>query len=244
MISLLRPPSRKILTAGRFLLLVLTVTLLVGCSTQEVPPTEKEAETMTREALTDFNRGKYFTALPIFKKIKEYFPYSPYSLLAELKAADCNFYMENYIEAQTLYEEFENRHPTNEAIPYILFQIGMCHYHQISTVDRDPTAARNTLQAFLRLIRTAPDSSYTAEAKTKIQEANNFLAAHEYKIADYFVHTDSLTQAKSRLQYLLANYPDTPTAPKAKDLLADLESGKQPQRPWYLWIIGMSMFFD
>ena len=243
--SHIRPSGRPLSAAGRLLLMLLSLTILSGCATQEPPPpTEKEAEMMVQEALHDFNRGKYFTALPLFKKIKEQFPYSSHSLLAELKAADCNYYMENYSDAQTLYEEFETRHPTNEAIPYILFQIGMCQFKQMHTVDRDPTAARNTLQAFLRLIRTAPDSSYSVEAKAKIREANDFLAGHEYKIADFYVRTNAFAQAKSRLKYLLANYPDTPTAPKARELLSAIEAGKSPERPWYLWIIGASIFFD
>lgn len=244
MISHNRPPGSHFSSACKILLLLLTVTLLSGCATQEVLPPGKEAEKMVQEALTDFNHGKYFTALPLFKKIKEQFPYSTHSLLAELKSADCNYYMENYIEAQTLYEEFENRHPTNEAIPYVLFQLGMCHFKQISTVDRDPTSARNALQAFLRLTRTAPESSYMVEAKAKIDETKDFLAGHEYKIAQFYVRTNALPQAKNRLQYLLANYPDTPTASKAKELLAEVEAGKPPERPWYLWIIGASMFFD
>lgn len=245
MISLSRPYSRQVGSASRIFLLLLSISFFLGCAAQEAPqPPEKEAELIVQEALHDFNRGKYFTALPLFKKIKEQFPYSAHSLLAELKAADSNFYMENYIEAQTLYEEFENRHPTNEAIPYVLFQIGMCHYKQISTTDRDPTAARNTVQAFLRLIRNTPDSSYSTEARAKIQEATDFLANHEYKIADFYVRTNALAQAKSRLQYLLSNYPDTPTAQKARELLTTIESGNTPERPWYLWIIGASMFFD
>ena len=46
---------------------------------------------MAMTAIDDFNRGAYADALKTFEEIKERFPFSPHSLLAELKAADCNF---------------------------------------------------------------------------------------------------------------------------------------------------------
>jgi len=39
-----------------------------------------------------FNRGRYSTALEDFKDVRDQFPFSKYSLLAELKSADAHYY--------------------------------------------------------------------------------------------------------------------------------------------------------
>lgn len=196
----------------------------------------ESAEELTREALDAFNHGRYHAALEIFEQIKERYPFSRHSLLAELKIADSNYYLERYEEARVLYEEFEKNHPTNDAIPYVLFQIGMSHFQQIGTIDRDPTGAAEAIQAFSRLLRTFPQSPYTEEANAKIEDARNFLAAHELYVAKFYLRTGEHEQAASRLEYLLVNFPETEKAPEARELLAAIQAGNPPGRPWHSWL--------
>ncbi|MBU0730933.1 MAG: outer membrane protein assembly factor BamD [Proteobacteria bacterium] len=227
-----------------FILLAIAVaTGISGCASQEIER-ENEAGLLAQEGLDDFNRGKYNAALEIFEKLKNRYPFSPQSLLAELKAADCNFYLDNFEESRVLYEEFERNHPTNEAIPYVYFQVGMSFFKQIDTTDRDPAGALDSIQAFLKLIKTYPESPYTVEARARISEARDFLATHEYRVAVYYTRKGSLEEAASRLDYLLLNYPDSKIAPEAKVLKEQIEQGTQPGRPWYLWIPGVSMFLN
>ncbi|MFC1524518.1 outer membrane protein assembly factor BamD [Thermodesulfobacteriota bacterium] len=225
------------------LLPLLASTLLTGCGTEEIR-LENEAEILAQEGLDNYNRGKYYNALDIFEKLKDRYPFSPHSLLAELKVADCNYFMGEYEEAILDYQEFEKNHPTNEAIPYVLFQIGMSHFQLIGGIDQDPGSASAAIQAFRRLSKTYPDSPYITEATQRINKTKNFLAAHEMKIASYYTRTGELKQAEGRLRDLLVNYPDSHVAPEAQELLARIEAGNPPKRPWYLWIPGMSIFFD
>jgi outer membrane protein assembly factor BamD len=95
-------------------------------------------ETLVENGMNDYNHGEYTAALKSFTEIKDRFPFSNSSLLAELKAADCQYYLGHTPEAVALYKDFESNHPTNEAVPYIMFQIGMSYYNQIDTVDRAP----------------------------------------------------------------------------------------------------------
>ncbi len=223
--------------------LILTISFCTACSTKDINA-EAQAEALAQKGLDEFKHGKYHIAVDTFGSIKNRFPFSKYSLLAEIKAADSHYYMEHYDEALTLYEEFENNHPTNEAIPYVLFQIGMCYYNWINSPDRDPDAAARAEQNFSRLIRTYPNSCYTNEAKARIKETKNFLAEHELLVAKYYAKTGSLEQAVSRLEYLLINYPDSGKAEEAKMLLASVQAGERPKRPLILWIPGMSILFD
>lgn len=198
-------------------------------------------ESLAMKGLDEFSHGKYHDALKTFEEIKDRFPFSDSSLLAELKAADSHYYMKHYGDALTLYEEFEANHPTNEAIPYVLFQMGMCNYAQIDTIDRDPGGAIDSIQIFSRLLRTFPQSPYVEEAETRVTGARDFLASHEMYVANFYVRTEEFDQAEGRLEYLMANYSDTSVAPQAEELLAAIKSGNPPKRTWRSWIPDISL---
>jgi outer membrane protein assembly factor BamD len=198
-------------------------------------------EGLAMQAMDAFNHGKYADALKHFEEIKDRYPFSAVGLLAELKAADAKFYLKQYDEALVLYEEFENNHPTNEAMPYVLFQMGMCHYEKIDTIDRDPGSAMSAIALFSRLLKAFPQSPYTPEAQARLMAARDFLANHEMYVAAFYVKTAELPQAEGRLKYLLANYPDSTIAPRAKELLAAIQAGKAPTRSWRDWIPDISL---
>jgi len=210
-----------------FALLILVLMLMAGCSGLSLKDKEDmSAEELAKKGLEQFDHGKYFLAVETFNIIKERFPFSRFSLLAELKSADCKFYMNDYAEALELYNTFEKNHPTNEAVPYVIFQIGRSHYRTIDTVDRDTTGARDAIKAFSRLLRAYPNSPYTEEAKTLIRKANNFLAAHELYVANFYFRTKEYSQAKGRAEYLLDAFPNSPAATKARALMEKLEDSE------------------
>jgi outer membrane protein assembly factor BamD len=194
------------------------------------------AKDLLVKAMDDYNVGKYFTAIESFQEILNRHPFSPEAPLAELKAADCDYYLERYAEALVLYEEFANRHPTNESIPYVLFQRGMSNFKQIDRVDRDTTGAIKAIEFFKQLLKSYPNSPYTSEAKARIAAANEFLADHEFFVAEYYVRAEKYDQAKVRLKYLLAKYPAQTISTDAKNLLARLEAGDPPKSFLTSWL--------
>ena len=122
-----------------FLFLVLVV--VTGCAFFKSKE-ESTAQELASEGMERFKSGNYKEAIESFQKLKDWYPFSKFAILAELKIADAHYKIEAYEEAIFAYEEFENLHPRNEAIPYVLYQIGRCHFDRLDTVDRDQTAAR------------------------------------------------------------------------------------------------------
>ena len=186
------------------------------------------AQTLAGKGMEEFSNGRYYKARKSFEEILDYYPFSPEAMLAQLKGADSNYYMENYQEALMLYHEFEERHPTNEAIPYVMYQIAMSHYQQIDRVDRDTNGAENAIREFSKLLRAFPDSPYTNEARARIRAANEFLVNHEYFVVEFYLRTEKYKEAETRLQYLISTYPDATITPKAQKLLQRLEAGDPP----------------
>jgi outer membrane protein assembly factor BamD len=207
---------------SRLLTAMIILIFLAGCASlsdqDEVP-----AEDLAKKGLDQYSRGRYFLAVETFTTIKERFPFSRFSLLAELKSADCQFYMKEYPDAIDLYQKFEQDHPTNEAIPYVLFQIGRSHYRTFSSIDRDTLGALEAIKVFERLLRSYPRSSYVEEAKALIRKSENFLADHELYVANFYFRTKEYEQALGRAEYLIINYPDSPAAAEARELINKID---------------------
>jgi len=217
----------------RIYALLLMVALSAGCSAsgkffESTVPEDMNlnipAETLVKKGLEEYRRGKYFVALEYFNKILDSYRFTPQALLAELKVADCSYYMGRYTEAYSYYERYEEMHPTNEAIPYVMYQKAMCFYSRIDTIDRDISAAKKAIERFQLLLKAYPDSAYTEDAKAKILSSKEFLANHEFNVAKFYQRTDKNRQATLRLKYLIAMYPNTDIVPRAKNLLAELEA--------------------
>jgi len=209
--------------------------LLSGCAWfGDEPP--RPADEVASEAREEYGDGQYTTALKLYEELMDRFPFSRYSLMAELKIADCHYYLAQYTEAIAAYESFQENHPSNEANSYAMFQVAMCHYNHIDSIDRDPSGAHKAIAVFSKLIRTYPDSPYLAESKARIAAARNFLANHELYVAMFYLKTDKFHQAAGRLHYLLDNYPESSASPEAERLLALLMEGRKPPGSWKDWI--------
>ena len=234
-------PLRSIVSYSFICILLFS---LSGCAqlkdtfdfTSEEVDLEYPAKDLIIKGMEDYNVGKYFTAAEYFQEITEKYPFSPEALLAELKAADSNYFMERYNEALVKYEDFEDRHPTNEAMPYVIYQQAMCNYKQIDRIDRDSIVAQKSLNQFTRLLRTFPESPYTADAEENIAEARTFLADHEYAVIEFYLRTEKYEEAKTRIQYLITRYPEAEVSAQAKAILADIEAGNPPSRPVFSWL--------
>jgi len=235
------------------LLALLVLLLLPGCSTiketfrlEEKAEVHLPAEQLIIKGMEEFNVGKYFLAVEYFNEILDRYPFSPQAPLAELKAADSNYYMERYAEALVLYSEFEERHPTNEAIAYVMYQKAMCSYNRIDRIDRDTSGAIDSIQAFQVLLRAYPSSPYTDEAKARIMAARDFLVKHEFNVVEFYLRTGKVGPATVRLRYLLAMYPDSSIAPDAQEILDLIEAGTPPKPGFGEWFkdLGLPDWMD
>ena len=187
---------------------------------EEEGPLAPQAQ-LTAKAMHYFDIGRYQLAEEEFKRIRDRYPFSPYATVAELRLADCKFYEGAYDEAVPLYEEFENLHPTNEAIPYVVFQIGSCYYRFMDTPDRDQTSTHKMIETYNRLIKRYPASPFRIEAEKRIMEGREMLGEHEWVVAHWYLRTDHVQQALKRLENIVTIYPDTPIYYRAARILAE-----------------------
>lgn len=133
---------------------------------------------------------------------------------ALLLAADALYLrggLDNYIRCEAKYLDFINRFPTSDRADYAQFQVGNCLASRVEKPDRDQKVTRKALEAYEELLRIYPTSPYSAEARQKIIDVNDLLAAHELTIASFYLRYGRgalCLAAINRLEYLKDEFPN------------------------------------
>lgn len=214
-----RPAIPKSLV-GILLLVLIWAAVQGGCTLwKKKEAAERTPQAAYNDALRLLEKKKYTQAAEAFKKFKEDFPLSTYTPLAEVRTADALYYDKNYAEAIVLYEEFKKLHPVHAEVPHATYQVGMCHFRQMLTLDRDQTVTEKALEQFRYLVENFPQSKYVPDAKTKMQLCLRQLADHEFYIGYFYYRKGHYRGAQGRFEEILKKYPDSGLEKKIKPLL-------------------------
>ncbi|MBI4495870.1 MAG: outer membrane protein assembly factor BamD [Deltaproteobacteria bacterium] len=190
------------------LVLIILFGYAAGCSWGRKMEKESTPQEFYESAMALLQKKKYEPAAEAFKKVKEEFPLSQYTALAEVRGADAVFLDKKYAEAIVLYEEFRKLHPTHPEIPYAIYQMGMSHYKQMHTIDRDQTETEKAIEQFRYLIENYPQSPQAEEGRMRLRYCRLHLAQHEYSIGHFYYRTKKFQAALGRFEGILQRYPD------------------------------------
>jgi outer membrane protein assembly factor BamD len=201
-------------------ILLAAVIISGGCSLFKSAKDERPANVLAEAGMDAYRNGRYRKAIENFEQLRDWYPFSKYAILAELKIADAYFNLEEYEDAAVAYEEFENLHPRNEAIPYVIYQIGRCHFDRIDTVDRDQNEARRALEAFQRLISRFPDDPYALKAREHERICYKSLAGHDLYVGKFYFKDGHYKAALGRFLSVVTDYPDVGIQQEALKFIA------------------------
>ncbi len=196
--------------------------LMSGCALFDSPRRmEKTADQLAADGASAFMNEKYRAAITAYTDLKDWYPFSQYAILAELKIADAHYQLKEYDQAIAAYDQFERMHPRNEAIPYVINQIGLCWFNQMDTVDRDITPAKNAMAQFRRLMEQFPDDEYAQEAPERIQACIDNIAGHELYVAEFYIKTGQYQAGLKRLEHIVEFYPGSEQSEIALNLIPE-----------------------
>ena len=182
---------------------------------------EDEPQTLARQAQKLMEADNYKDAAGLWQQLKEQYPYSDYAILGELKLGDALFLQGKYIEALGAYEDFERLHPENQAVPYAVYQQGMCYYSRMQGIDHDQTSTIQAIQTLARLVDLYPTSRYAAMAQARIAEAQHNLAGHEFYVGEFYFNRKDYQAAINRYLGLIQYYPDSGYHQRAINRIAE-----------------------
>jgi outer membrane protein assembly factor BamD len=202
--------------------LLLFVAWVSGCSYISMPSmpwsgakSDPSAEALFDEGMRNFNEKRYVRAIDNFSKLRTDFPFSPQMMQVELKIADAYYLNQQYPEAITAFKEYQSMHPTNEQIPFVILRLGQSYFDQFSAADRDQKNTEIAKGYFENVVTAYPKSPEAAEAREKLGKCLEYLAEHEFTIAEFYFKQEKYPAARDRFEEIVRKYKDTPTAVKS-----------------------------
>ena len=215
------------------ILVILILALVAGCAAKEEPfdPVAK-----FKEGEGYMRKESFEKARKAYQEIQEKATDRSYDADIMLRIADTYFGEEKYDEALVEYQSFLNFHPVNRDAPYAQYQIAMCSYNEIDTIDRDPEVTRTALKEFQKLLQKYPKSSYEEAANKYSSVCKDKLSEYEFYVGRFYHKKGSYGAAAGRFEKLLRDFPGS-TAEKDALYYAGLsyvelsarEKGKEEQ---------------
>jgi outer membrane protein assembly factor BamD len=193
-----------------FVLFVL-VLMISGCTftwpwTKSTGLSRATPEGLYQQGVEYYQDASYKKAAEVFQRLKEEYPLSRFAIMAEMGIADSYFSAKEYAEAELSYGEFINLHPTNENLPYAIYQLGMSHFNQIDTIDRDQSEALKALKEFERLTARFPSSKFAFMAEKMIRECKKTLGEQEFYVGEFYFNIKQYKAALRRFEKVVRDY--------------------------------------
>ncbi|CCO24396.1 outer membrane protein assembly factor BamD [Maridesulfovibrio hydrothermalis] len=204
----------RILSIVLFYFLFISIS---GCGVIDyyfLPKPEDTAQELYEAGVESMKEKDYSDASEFFSKLKDRYPFSPYTVKAEVSLGDALFLDGKYFDASEAYKEFAALHPGNEEIPYVLYQIGLSNFSLFGSIDRPQTNISEALEYFYRVEEAYPDSEYAKASKEYIVKCRRSLADHELYIADFFWRSAKFGSAWKRYAFVVRNFKDLPAVRK------------------------------
>ncbi len=183
---------------------ILFLVVLAGCAGKEPPFDPVKA---FRDAEEDMRKENFEKARKNYQAIEEKSPDKSYDAVLMLRVADTYYGEQKYSEALVEYQAFLNYHPAHRDAAYAQYQIAMCSYNELNTIDRDPAPAYAVVKEMRKLLEKYPKSGYEDEAKKYIAICRDWIADYELYVARFYYKKDSYKAAITRCEKLLRDYP-------------------------------------
>lgn len=193
------------ISSYKFLALLL-VGLLAGCSSA---PKAKDASA-AKQAVANADEQVLQTD-PVERN------YDPHVIM---KRAEAFFEKEDYAEAAVEYQHFLDLHRSHMLAPYAQYRLGLSHFKQVTTRDRDPEHVRITVEAMEKLLKDYPGSAYEPDARAKIKEGRTHTAEYELYVGRHYYRQTAYLAALHRFERVITLYPDSEISAEALYYLA------------------------
>lgn len=178
-----------------------------------------------------FDRGstalkdkKWVTAREYFKQVAETYTQSPLRPDAKLGIGD-TYLGEGSGEALVLaiaeFQEFLSFYPTHARADYAQYKLGMAHFRQMRSAQRDQTETRDALREFQAFVTRYPSSSLLPEVKAKLRETRDRLSTAELEVGRFYYRIRWYPGCIDRLGTLIKEDPEFSRRDEAYFFLAE-----------------------
>ena len=146
-----------------------------------------------------------------FTELLDSYPQSPLRAEAKLGVGD-SFLGENnsasYVYAQNEFREFLAFYPTHQRADYAQMQLGMVHFNQMLSPQRDQTATKEAIKEFQVFLERFPRSPLINQVRQRLREAKDRLADSDLQVANFYRSIRNYVAAEDRYRSILKTDPE------------------------------------
>lgn len=175
-----------------------------------LPPPEDTAQELWEAGRDAMKEKRYADAQELFLKLKDRYPFSPYTPDALIGLGDAYFLDDKFLQAAEAYKEFESLHPRHEQIPYVLYQVGVSTYNRLDSIDLPQDGLQEAIQYFTILKESYSATEWGKDAESWIVKCRTRMASHEIFVADFYWNTGRFGAAWRRYMFVAENFKDLP----------------------------------
>ncbi len=170
-------PVRHTFCAALGVALILAAGLAAGCAGGSVkPPTgTPEPDKFLFERGTEaLEKRRWLVSREYFRELIDTYPQTPHRADAKLGIGDTYLgegSAESYVLALNEFREFLAFYPTHARAGYAQYKLGITHFRQMHSPDRDQTETREAIKEFTTFIERYPTDELIEDGKAKLRES-------------------------------------------------------------------------
>lgn len=212
-------------------LIVLAVILTVsGCAAlREDPTADWSASQLYGEAKAALDSGNYQQAVEYYELLEARFPFGRFAQQAQIEIPYAYHKAGESEAALAAVDRFVQLNPRHPNLDYAYYLRGLINFDPdqgflsrvfpMDPAEMDTQPLEEAFQDFGRLVSEYPESRYTPDARQRMVFIRNALAAHELRVAQFYIERRAWVAAVQRARYVVERYPGAAVMPQALAIL-------------------------
>jgi outer membrane protein assembly factor BamD len=200
----------------RLAVIVAVALSVTGCasrtSRRAVPPgTSRPDQYLLERGQEALKDRKWLVAREFFKLVNETYTQSPLRPDAKLGVGDTYLgegSAESLVLAIAEFQEFLSFYPTHGRADYAQYKLGMAHFLQMRSPQRDQSETREAIRDFETFVARYPNSELMPEVQARMRESKDRLAESDYLVGVFYYRQQWYPGTIDRLSVLLKSDPE------------------------------------
>ena len=193
----------------KYLLVFLSSVLLFSCDPYPKLAKKASIEMKYQYAMTAFERGEYYRALPILEELITVYRGTANGEKVLYYYAYCNFNTGDYIVAAYHFKNFAKSFPHSAKTEECAYMAAYCYYLTSPTYSLDQTDTRAALKELQAFVNQYPKSVHLQEANDIVAKLRIKLETKAFEIAKQYYTVYNYKSAIVAISNFIKDYPDS-----------------------------------
>jgi len=216
--------NRRTLKTARYFLILITILLLSGCGLNKAINESYlgHENILYSHIRKQIRKSDFRKSAKILSKLEVFYPSSvnyPNYLILKAYSHYCT---REYVDTILTTIDYLHQFPHSKHSDYMRYLKAMSYYNQIADAKRDQSVTMEAKKEFSMLLELFPESEYSRDARSKLRLIVEILAKKEMDIGKFYLSLNKPLSSIIRFKNVVDYYQDTPSAPEALYMLAEI----------------------